>query len=132
MARVWTRMTRKYLRVPVTARLADGSPAVLSGGDIALLAGQEGPDSSTTWTPMTWDGVAGVATILVAGPDVDPLGECRCPSGVLTSGSGRSTAPRWTTPSARASAWSADPTSPGCTSDGRVVQGSVLRPSRSR
>jgi hypothetical protein len=70
---------RKYAHFPVTATLADGSAATISGVDVALLPYRTGPDASTTWTPAVY--ANGIATVLLAGPDADPTGALALPTG---------------------------------------------------
>lgn len=61
-----------YISIPVTATLLDGSPATLTGVDVAVLPPRTPPDDTTTWMASTYAG--GAATVLVAGPDADPAG----------------------------------------------------------
>lgn len=70
----WTRITALEVTFPVTPKDADGNVVSIAGVDCALLPYRAlGPDASTTWVGASWDGVAGEATILVAGPDAaDP------------------------------------------------------------
>lgn len=74
----FTRVTKKYVEVPVTAALADGTPATLAGVDVTLLTPRTTPDEDTTWTPATYGD--GVARILLAGPDADPAGAVVVPA----------------------------------------------------
>lgn len=72
------RIDRKYAKVTVTATLANGDPATLTGVDVALLAPRSTPTAATTWTAATY--AAGVATVLLAGPDADPAGALVVPA----------------------------------------------------
>lgn len=72
------RIDRKYAKVTVTAALANGDPATLTGVDVALLAPRSTPTAATTWTAATY--AAGVATVLLAGPDADPAGALVVPA----------------------------------------------------
>lgn len=65
-----TRIERVTARVTVTAKLADGTPATVTGVSVALLGSGAKPTVGTTWTTATFS--AGVATVLLAGPDADP------------------------------------------------------------
>lgn len=76
---VWTRVTRKFVRIPVVATLATGGSATIAGVDIALLPQRSAPDESTQWTAAIYD--SGVATVLIAGPDADPSGALVLPEG---------------------------------------------------
>lgn len=75
----WTRVTRKNIRVPITARLANGGPTSIGGVEIALLPQRSTPDADTVWATATY--LDGIATVLVAGPDVDPGGGLLLPEG---------------------------------------------------
>jgi hypothetical protein len=68
----FTRISRKYVHIPVTATLADGNPAPLAGVDVTLLPVNHRPDADTAWTAA--DYADGVGTVLIAGPDADPDG----------------------------------------------------------
>lgn len=46
----WTKITRKYVELPIAARLADGEPTDIEGVDVALLERRATPDAATTWT----------------------------------------------------------------------------------
>jgi hypothetical protein len=59
------RVACKYADVTVTATLANGSPATISGVDMALVPPGASPDHTTAWQASTY--VNGVASILVAG-----------------------------------------------------------------
>lgn len=74
----FTRISRKYLRIPVSAAAADGTVATLTGFDVALVPIGGRVDSSTVWTAATF--AAGVGTILLAGPDADPTGALAIPA----------------------------------------------------
>jgi hypothetical protein len=65
-----SRIARLYVEVDVAATLPDGTPTTVSGVDLALLPPRTTPTAATTWTPAAYS--AGVATLLVAGPDADP------------------------------------------------------------
>ncbi|MGZ4621436.1 MAG: hypothetical protein ACXVGF_04895 [Blastococcus sp.] len=73
-----SRIDRVYAHVTVTAKLADGTAATLTGVDCALLPVRTSPTSTTTWTPASYSG--GVATVLIAGPDADPTGALAVPT----------------------------------------------------
>lgn len=75
----FTRITKKYIRIPVTAVLATGAVATLAGLDVAMLPTGGTVTSATTWTAATW--ASGVGTILLAGPDADPTGALAVPTG---------------------------------------------------
>lgn len=62
-----TRVSRKYVEFTVTATGADGQAITLTGVDVAVLAPRATPDATTVWTAA--DYAAGVASVLVAGPD---------------------------------------------------------------
>lgn len=64
------RVDRVYVDLQVTGALRDGTPAILTGVDVALLAPRTSPTAATTWT--TADYADGTATVLLAGPDADP------------------------------------------------------------
>lgn len=68
----FTRVDKKYVNIPVTATLADGAPAVVTAIDVALLTPRARPTAATTWTASSY--AAGIATVLIAGPDADPAG----------------------------------------------------------
>lgn len=74
-----SRIDRIDLHIPVTATLADSTPADLAGVDVALLAPRTTPTAATTWTSAAYTG--GVAVVLVAGPDADPTGALAIPAG---------------------------------------------------
>lgn len=62
---------RLFANIPVTSTLADGTTAVLSGVDVAVLAHGATPSANTAWTRAT-SYINGVATVLLAGPAADP------------------------------------------------------------
>lgn len=74
-----SRIDRLYRYYDVTATLPNGSPATLTGVTVALLPPRTRPTGATTWTAATY--AAGVATVLLAGPDADPTGAVVVPSG---------------------------------------------------
>lgn len=78
MAFTLSRIDRLYRDYDVTATLRDGGPATIDGADVALLTRGTTPTSATTWTATTY--AAGVATILLAGPDADPTGALVVPA----------------------------------------------------
>lgn len=73
-----SRVDKVYAHITVTASLADGSPTTLTGVDVAVLAPQATPSASTAWTASTF--AAGVAVVLIAGPDADPTGAMVIPA----------------------------------------------------
>lgn len=79
MALTLSRIDRVYRDYDVTATEKDGTPAVLTGVTVALLAPRTTPTSATVWTSATY--VSGTATVLLAGPDADPTGALVVPSG---------------------------------------------------
>lgn len=79
MALVLSRIDRLYREYDVTATLAGGGPATLTGVDVALLPPRTTPTGATTWTPATY--ASGVATVLLAGPDADTTGALVVPEG---------------------------------------------------
>lgn len=79
MTLVLSRIDRLYRDYEVTATLRDGSPATLTGVDVALLAPRTTPTTATVWTAATY--ATGVATILLAGPDATPTGALVVPAG---------------------------------------------------
>lgn len=74
MALQWHRTTELLVQFPVTPKDASGNTVAISGVDCALLTYRsKGPTASTVWKAATYDGTAGTARILVAGPDAaDP------------------------------------------------------------
>lgn len=70
MAVTLSRIDRVYRHYDVTAKDADGDIAALPGVDVALLPPRTTPTAATLWTSATY--AAGVATVLLAGPDADP------------------------------------------------------------
>lgn len=78
MALTLSRIDRIYRTYDVTATLAGGGPATLTGVDVAVLLPRTTPTASTTWTAATY--AAGVATVLLAGPDADPTGALVIPA----------------------------------------------------
>jgi hypothetical protein len=74
-----SRIDRKYRDYTVTATLKNGAPATLTGVDVALLAPRSRPTAATVWTAATY--AAGVATVLLAGPDASPTSAVVVPSG---------------------------------------------------
>lgn len=70
MALTLSRIDRLYREFTVTATLANGNPATLTGVDVALLPVGSTPKAATVWTASTYAG--GVATVLLAGPDASP------------------------------------------------------------
>jgi hypothetical protein len=67
-----TRITRKYAHIDLTVTLANGTPAAVTGVDVAFLDPQAKPTGATEWTPAepAGDGYR----VLLAGPDADPAG----------------------------------------------------------
>lgn len=72
------RIDRKYARIPVTATLASGAAATITGVDVALLPPRTTPTATTTWTAATY--ASGVATVLLAGPDAAGSGALVVPA----------------------------------------------------
>lgn len=70
----FTLISRKWVYIYLTARLADGSDAVINNGDvqIALTPIRGTPNTATVWYTVTY--AAGVASVLLAGPQADPTG----------------------------------------------------------
>ena len=79
MAYTLSRIDRILREYDVTATLPGGGPATLTGVDVALLPPRATPDGDTTWTAA--DYAAGVATVLLAGPDADDTDALVVPSG---------------------------------------------------
>lgn len=69
---------RVYAHVPVTAKLADGTPATLAGVDVAVQPYRTPPDDTTVWTAASYSN--GAAVVLLAGPDADPTGALPVPA----------------------------------------------------
>lgn len=67
-----SRIDRQYVDIDVTATRRDGTPAALTGVDVALLPVRVSPTSATTWTPAAY--ANGTATVLVAGPEAGGSG----------------------------------------------------------
>ena len=57
----------KYWDVTVTATLANGSPATLTGVNMAIVPPGASPNHATPWLAASYSN--GVASILVAGPE---------------------------------------------------------------
>ncbi len=74
-----SRIDRLYRDYTVTATLAGGGAATLSGVDIALLPPGTSPSAATTWTATTY--ADGRARVLLAGPDADQNGAIAVPAG---------------------------------------------------
>lgn len=74
-----SRIDRIYAKIPITAKLADGTTATIGAVDVALLPPRTTPTGATVWTVATY--AAGVATVLLAGPDADPAGALVVPTG---------------------------------------------------
>lgn len=79
MALALSRIDRLYRQYTVTATLAGGGAATLTGADVALLAPRTTPTSATVWVAASY--ATGVATVLLAGPDADPTGALVVPEG---------------------------------------------------
>lgn len=79
MALTLSRIDRLYRDYTVTATLRTGGAAVLTGVQVALLTPRAAPTAATVWTAATY--AAGVATVLLAGPDADPTGAIPVPAG---------------------------------------------------
>lgn len=73
-----SRVERLYREYTVTAALPDGSPATLTAVDIAFLAPGATPTAATAWTRTTY--TAGVARVLLAGPDAAAEGALTVPA----------------------------------------------------
>jgi len=74
-----SRIDRQYVEFDTTATYGDGTPATLTGVDVALLPPRRTPAADTTWTAATY--AAPTATVLVAGPDADGTGALVVPAG---------------------------------------------------
>lgn len=61
-----------YVKIPVAAKLADGTAATVAGVDVAVVARRAGIDAATVWAASAYAG--GVATVLVAGPATTATG----------------------------------------------------------
>jgi hypothetical protein len=73
------RGTRKYVRVPVSARDDQGAPIELAAVDVALLPPRDDPEPGTVWLSVPVTG--GAARILVAEPDAAGEGALVIPHG---------------------------------------------------
>jgi hypothetical protein len=73
-----TRIERQYVDIDVDATLPDGTPATLTGVDVALLPPRTSPAAGTTWTAATY--ALGVASVLLAGPDAAGSGALVVPA----------------------------------------------------
>lgn len=69
MAFAMSRVDRMFREYDVTAALPDGSPVAVTGVDVALLPPRATPTADTVWTAT--EVTAGVATVLLAGPEAD-------------------------------------------------------------
>lgn len=74
-----SRIDRVYGRIDVVGTLADGSPAILTGAQVAILPVRKSPNANTEWTDVVLTGRT--ATVLLAGPDADPDGALTIPNG---------------------------------------------------
>lgn len=74
-----SRIDRVYAHIPVTATLADGDTATVTGADVAIVRHRGAPTGATTWTPTAY--AAGTAVVLLAGPDADPTAALPVPAG---------------------------------------------------
>ena len=79
MALTLSRIDRLFRDYTVNAELRDGTPATLSGVDVALLPPRATPTASTVWTAA--DYLNGTFTVLLAGPDAAAEGALTVPSG---------------------------------------------------
>lgn len=79
MALDMSRIDRIYRDYTVTATLKSGGPATLTGVDVAILPPRTKPTGTTVWTAASY--TAGVATVLLAGPDASPTGALVVPAG---------------------------------------------------
>lgn len=68
-----------YVKIPVTAKLADGTAATVTGIDVAVVPKRTGIDAATVWTASAY--AAGTATVLLAGPAATATGALPVPSG---------------------------------------------------
>lgn len=75
MAFTLSRIDRLSRSLDVTAKFAG---LTVTGVDVALLAPRSAPTAATVWTPVTY--AAGVATVLLAGPDADSSGALVVPA----------------------------------------------------
>jgi hypothetical protein len=66
----FTRITRKYVHLPLQSTLHDGTQATVPGVDVALLPPRSAPSDATMWTPAVL--ADGSYRVLLAGPDADP------------------------------------------------------------
>ncbi len=73
-----SRLDRIFRKYDVTAALPDGQPAVLTGVRVALLPPGATPTTATAWAAATYS--AGVATVLLAGPDAAADGALTVPT----------------------------------------------------
>ena len=68
-----------YVKIPVTAALANGTAVTLTGIDVAAVPKRTAISATTVWTASTY--TAGTATILVAGPAATATGALPIPAG---------------------------------------------------
>ena len=78
MALTLSRIDRLIREYTVSAVLPDGADANIDGVGIALLPPRTTPTGATTWTPASY--AAGVATVLLAGPDAAADGALTVPA----------------------------------------------------
>jgi hypothetical protein len=71
-------LDKVYVKIPVTAKLADGSTATITGVDVAVVPRRSEISAATTWTASSY--ANGTATVLVAGPAADPTGALPIPA----------------------------------------------------
>lgn len=69
---------RVYAHLTVTATLFDGTPAAITGIQVAVLRRDVGPTGATVWTSATL--VNGRWRVLLAGPYADPTGAIMVPA----------------------------------------------------
>lgn len=66
-----TPVSRKYVDVLITGTGSNGSAIPIASAEAALTEERSVPHAGTAWTPVTV--TAGVARILLCGPDADPV-----------------------------------------------------------
>jgi hypothetical protein len=79
MTLLWSRLTEEYIRFPVTPVLVDGTPAIITGVDCAMLPYRSrGPNATTVWKAASFTAGSGStpasAKVLVSGPDASDPG----------------------------------------------------------